>query len=44
MERIFYLGDDSEYTQRIIRDYGPAYMVGKSLAIHKRGLEMSFFF
>lgn len=32
----FIWGDDSEYTQRIIRDYGPAYMVGKSLAIHKR--------
>jgi GT2 family glycosyltransferase len=32
----FIWGDDSEYTQRIIRDYGPAFMVGKSLAIHKR--------
>ena len=32
----FIWGDDSEYTQRVIRDYGPAYMVGKSLAIHKR--------
>lgn len=32
----FIWGDDSEYTQRIIRDYAPAYMVGKSLAIHKR--------
>ena len=32
----FIWGDDSEYTQRIIRDYGPAYMVGKSLTIHKR--------
>lgn len=32
----FIWGDDSEYTQRIIRDFGPAYMVGKSLAIHKR--------
>lgn len=32
----FLWGDDSEYTQRVIRDYGPAYMVGKSLAIHKR--------
>ena len=32
----FIWGDDSEYTQRIIRDYWPAYMVGKSLAIHKR--------
>lgn len=32
----FIWGDDSEYTQRIIRDFGSAYMVGKSLAIHKR--------
>ena len=32
----FIWGDDSEYTQRVIRDFGPAYMVGKSLAIHKR--------
>ena len=32
----FIWGDDSEYTQRIIRDYGPAYMVGKSQAIHMR--------
>ncbi len=33
----FIWGDDSEYTQRLIRDYGPAYMVGKSKAIHLRG-------
>lgn len=32
----FIWGDDSEYTQRVIRDFGPAYMVGKSLAVHKR--------
>ncbi|UNT95028.1 glycosyltransferase family 2 protein [Allobaculum mucilyticum] len=32
----FIWGDDSEYTQRVIRDFGPAYMVGKSQAIHKR--------
>jgi GT2 family glycosyltransferase len=32
----FIWGDDSEYTQRLIRDYGPAYMVGKSVAIHMR--------
>lgn len=32
----FIWGDDSEYTQRIIRDYGPAYMVGKSQVTHKR--------
>lgn len=35
-KEFFLWGDDSEYTQRIIRDFGPAYMVGKSLAIHKR--------
>ena len=35
-KNFFIWGDDSEYTQRIIRDYGPAYMVGKSKIIHKR--------
>lgn len=35
-KEFFIWGDDSEYTQRIIRDYGPAYMVGKSIVIHKR--------
>lgn len=35
-KEFFLWGDDSEYTQRIIRDYGPAYMVGRSLTIHKR--------
>lgn len=33
----FIWGDDSEYTQRIIRDFGPAYMVGTSKATHLRG-------
>ena len=33
----FIWGDDSEYTQRIIRDFGPAYMVGTSKAVHLRG-------
>lgn len=33
----FIWGDDSEYTQRVIRDFGPAYMVGTSKAIHLRG-------
>ncbi len=33
----FIWGDDSEYTQRVIRDYGPAFMVGKSKAVHLRG-------
>lgn len=32
----FIWGDDTEYTTRITRNYGPAYMVGKSVAIHKR--------
>lgn len=32
----FIWGDDSEYTQRIIRDFGPAYMVGTSKVVHKR--------
>lgn len=35
-KEFFIWGDDSEYTQRVIRDYGNAYMVGKSLTIHKR--------
>lgn len=35
-KEFFIWGDDSEYTQRIIRDYGPAYMVGKSKALHLR--------
>ena len=33
----FIWGDDSEYTQRLIRDFGPAYMVGASKALHLRG-------
>lgn len=32
----FIWGDDSEYTQRIIRDFSPAYMVGKSKVVHLR--------
>ncbi|MDY3250496.1 MAG: glycosyltransferase family 2 protein [Candidatus Choladocola sp.] len=35
-KEFFIWGDDSEYTQRIIRDFGPAYMVGKSKVVHKR--------
>lgn len=35
-KEFFIWGDDSEYTQRIIRDYGPAYLVGKSIVLHKR--------
>lgn len=32
----FIWGDDSEYTTRLVKYFGPAYMVGKSIAIHKR--------
>ena len=32
----FIWGDDGEYTKRISHNYGKAYMVGKSVAIHKR--------
>lgn len=32
----FIWGDDSEYTNRIVKGFGPAYYVAKSLAIHKR--------
>jgi GT2 family glycosyltransferase len=35
-KEFFIWGDDSEYTQRLIRDYGPAYMVGSSHVTHKR--------
>ena len=32
----FIWGDDTEYTLRLTRKYGRAYLVGKSIAIHKR--------
>ena len=32
----FIWGDDGEYTLRLTHNYGPAYMVGNSIAIHKR--------
>lgn len=32
----FIWGDDSEYTQRLTRYYGPAFLTGKSKVIHKR--------
>ncbi|MCD8149312.1 MAG: glycosyltransferase family 2 protein [Clostridiales bacterium] len=32
----FIWGDDSEYTMRIIRHYGPAYLIGTSKVCHKR--------
>lgn len=35
-KKFFIWGDDSEYTQRVIRDYAPAYMVGSSRVIHQR--------
>lgn len=32
----FIWGDDGEYTKRISHNFGKAYMIGKSVAIHKR--------
>lgn len=32
----FIWGDDTEYTMRIIKNYGPAYLIGTSRVIHKR--------
>ncbi len=32
----FLWGDDSEYTTRLTKYYGDAYLVGKSVAVHKR--------
>ena len=32
----FIWGDDTEYTTRIVKYYGKAYLVGDSIAIHKR--------
>ena len=32
----FIWGDDTEYTMRIIANYGPAYLIGDSEVIHKR--------
>lgn len=32
----FIWGDDTEYTMRIIRNFGPAYLVGSSVVCHKR--------
>ena len=34
----FLWGDDSEYTTRLTQYYGDAYLVGKSVAIHKRAV------
>lgn len=32
----FIWGDDSEYTKRLTKYYGDAYLVGRSIAVHKR--------
>ncbi len=32
----FIWGDDSEYTMRLIKHYGPAYLIGSSKVLHKR--------
>lgn len=37
-KQYFIWGDDTEYTMRMTKYYGPAYMVGDSIAIHKRKL------
>lgn len=34
----FIWGDDSEYTSRLIKFFGAAYLVGNSVAVHKRKL------
>lgn len=35
-KQFFIWGDDSEYTTRLVRYYGQAYVVGKSMVVHKR--------
>lgn len=37
-KQYFIWGDDTEYTMRLTKYYGPAYIVGDSIAIHKRKL------
>lgn len=37
-KQYFIWGDDTEYTMRLTKYYAPAYMVGDSVAIHKRKL------
>lgn len=32
----FIWGDDTEYTRKLVRDYGPAFFCGKSCVMHKR--------
>ena len=41
MKNYFIWGDDSEYTMRITKFYGKAYLVGNSVAIHKRAIAKS---
>ena len=38
MKNYFIWGDDTEYTLRLNKYYGQSYMVGESVAIHKRNL------
>ncbi|MCD8290281.1 MAG: hypothetical protein LUC91_02125, partial [Prevotella sp.] len=38
---IFIWGDDKEYTCRLTKYYGPAYMVGDSIVTHKRAIAKS---
>ena len=35
-KEFFIWGDDTEYTMRLTSMYGPAYVVGKSIVVHKR--------
>lgn len=35
-EKFFIWGDDIEYTLRLSKNYGPGYVVGKSIVVHKR--------
>lgn len=37
----FIWGDDTEYTNRIVKNFGEAYFVGDSIAIHKRKISKS---
>ncbi|MGX6971786.1 glycosyltransferase family 2 protein [Vagococcus lutrae] len=36
IKEYFIWGDDTEYTLRLVNDYGPAFFVGNSLILHKR--------
>lgn len=35
-KEFFIWGDDTEYTRRLTSNYGPAFVVGKSVVVHKR--------